>query len=284
MSWRDRLAEARVPHVPALLVNVRSILARAYVRVVGVNRDLPSLAIEVTLPLFSVCSYALLYRSLRAPPAYLGYTILGGAMTAYWLNVLWGMASQLYWEKRSGNLPLYLIAPMSRLALLAGMAVGGLVSTTLRAVTTALIGCWIFGIRVDGAAAAPLAGVFVLTMAALYGLGMMTSSLFLLWGREAWHLSNLLQEPIYLVAGFHFPVCMLGNTVATIAGVLPITLGLDCMRQLLWPGASIGLLPVWTSLALLAVQAVVYLTVARKLLAWMELVSRREGTLTLRTQ
>jgi ABC-2 type transport system permease protein len=283
VSWLDA-GEARVPHVPWLLVQWRAILARAYVRVIGVNRDLPSLAIEITLPLFSVCSYALLYRSLKAPPAYLGYTILGGAMTAYWLNVLWGMASQLYWEKRSGNLPLYLIAPMSRLSLLAGMAVGGLVSTTLRATTSAVIGCWLFEIRVDPAAAAPLAGVFVLTMIALYGLGMMTSSLFLLWGREAWHLSNLLQEPIYLVAGFHFPVRLLGNSVATIAGLLPITLGLDAMRQLLWPGAGPGLLSLPATLALLAVQAVVYLSIARRLLAWMELLSRREGTLTLRTQ
>ena len=279
--WRD---EARVPHVPSLALQWRAILARAYVRVVGVNRDWVSLALEVVLPLFSVCSYALLYRSLKAPPAYVGYVVLGGAMTAYWLNVLWGMASQLYWEKRSGNLPLYLIAPMSRVALLAGMAAGGLISTTLRAASSALVGCWLFGVTIAPGTAAPLLGLFVLTLVALYGLGMMTSSVFLLWGREAWHISNLLQEPVYLLAGFYFPVRTLGNVAASVAGILPITLGLDAMRQLMWPGAGAPFLAVGTELALLAVQAVVYLTAAHRLLLYMERRSRQEGTLTLRYQ
>lgn len=281
MSWLD---EARVPHVPWVLVQWRAILARAYVRVIGVNRDLISLSLEIVLPLFSVCAYALLYRALKAPPAYLGYVVLGGAMTAYWLNVLWGMASQLYWEKRSGNLPLYLIAPMSRVALLAGMAVGGLISTTLRAASSALVGCWLFGVTVDPALGPSLIGIFALTLFALYGLGMMTSSLFLLWGREAWHISNLLQEPIYLLAGFYFPVKNLGNVAATCAGVLPITLGLDAMRQLMWPGAGEPLLAVRTSLLLLSVQAIVYFWAAHRMLAYMELRSRQEGTLTLRYQ
>ena len=43
--------------------------------------------------------------------------------------------------------------------------------------------------------------VFVLTMSALYGLGMMLASLFLLWGREAFHMTNVLIEPVYFVSG-----------------------------------------------------------------------------------
>jgi len=36
-------------------------------------------------------------------------------------------------------------------------------------------------------------------------MGMMFASLFMLYGRDAWNISNLLQEPIYLVSGFYFP-------------------------------------------------------------------------------
>src|SRR6059058_4848356 len=42
--------------------------------------------------------------------------VLGGTMVAFWLNVLWSMASQLYWEKEIGNLQLYMMAPMNRMA------------------------------------------------------------------------------------------------------------------------------------------------------------------------
>jgi len=30
--------------------------------------------------------------------------VIGGAMTAFWMNVLWSMSTQLYWEKEQGNL------------------------------------------------------------------------------------------------------------------------------------------------------------------------------------
>ena len=278
------LREARVPSIPGPLLEMRAIVGRAYVRVVGVNRDPVALAIEVTLPLFTVSSLALLYRSLAAPPSYLGYVILGGAMTAYWLNVLWGMASTFYFEKQSGNLPLYLMAPMSRLSILAGMALGGMFTTTLRAVVSATIGCFLFGVTIDLRSAGAATCVFALTLAALYGLGMMTASLFLLWGREAYHLSNLLQEPIYLLAGFYFPVRSLGAVASTFAGFLPITLGLDAMRQLLFSRPGDGLLPVDASIALLAIQSVVYIYLACRMLDYMEWVSRHRGTLTTRYQ
>jgi len=37
-------------------------------------------------------------------------------------------------------------------------------------------------------------------------MGMMASSTFLLLSREAWHISNLAQEPVSLVSGFYFPI------------------------------------------------------------------------------
>ena len=51
-----------------------------------------------------------------------------------------------------------------------------------------------------------MAGVVLLMMLALYGLGMVFSSAFLLWGREAWHMVNLLQEPIYMLSGMNYPL------------------------------------------------------------------------------
>ena len=53
--------------------------------------------------------------------------VLGGVLATYWLNVLWGMGTQLYWEKQQGQLQLYFVAPCSRMAILAGMALGGLI-------------------------------------------------------------------------------------------------------------------------------------------------------------
>jgi ABC-2 type transport system permease protein len=126
---------------------------------------------------------------------------------------------------------------------------------------------------------------FALTMVALYGLGMMLSSVFLLLNREAWHLSNLAQEPVYLASGFYFPIRNFGFWLALGASILPMTLGLDAMRQLVFPvGSSFGFLDVRIELAILAVMGVVFLICARYLLAYMERLAIREGRLTDRTR
>jgi ABC-2 type transport system permease protein len=123
--------------------------------------------------------------------------------------------------------------------------------------------------------------VFVLAMAALYGMGMMTSSLFLLWGREAWHITNLAQEPIYLASGFFFPVKSLGFWIAAGASIIPLTLALDAMRQLSYPGGeAVGFLPVNVEIGILMVLGVVFVTAAKFLLDKMEMLAVREGRLT----
>ena len=68
------------------------------------------------------------------------------------------------------------------------------------------IGSWIYGVSYQIEQPLLLAAVFLLTMVPLYGLGMLFASLFLLWGREAFHLAQLLQEPIYFLGGVNFYV------------------------------------------------------------------------------
>src|SRR5438270_176111 len=68
---------------------LRAMLARAYPRVVGMRRQ-PSWVIhETILPVLSVAAYAGAYGAMDAGREFVGYVILGGAMTAFWLNVLW---------------------------------------------------------------------------------------------------------------------------------------------------------------------------------------------------
>jgi ABC-2 type transport system permease protein len=210
--------------------------------------------------------------------------ILGGAMTAYWMNVLWAMASQFYWEKQGGNLQLFLMSPMSRMAILLGMALGGGFSTTVRALASLFLGMVIFRIPFAIASVWQLLGIFFLTLIALYGLGMLFASAYMLWGREAWHVSNLLTEPIYLLSGFYFPVRALGFWVALAASAIPTTLGLDGLRQVLLSGKAYAFLSVPVEMGILAVLCVAFLILAHYMLRYMENLGKREGRLTLRWQ
>ncbi|HEY7350265.1 MAG TPA: ABC transporter permease [Ktedonobacterales bacterium] len=267
---------------------LRTMYARAYPRVFGANRELSWVFFEIFVPLVNTSAFVFLYRALHAPEAYVGFVILGGAMATYWLNILWMMASQLYWDKQEGNLELYVLSPTSLMAILLGMGVGGLYMSTLRAATIAVIGTLIFGVSLDGSQWAFALLVFVVAMVALYGLGMVLSSVFLMWGREAWQVSLALTEPVYFLSGMNFPLSKLFSSVPGVlslfSAVIPVSFALDALRQLLFPGQIIGVLPPATEVLILGGMGIVFIASAYFLLKRMEWLAKVEARLSLRWQ
>lgn len=260
---------------------VRTVIGRAYPRVVGTSRDLNWLFFDIVFPFLTMVGYVFTYRALQAPSEYIGFVVLGGAMSAFWFNVLWTMASQLYWEKETGNLTLYIIAPTSLMSILLGMALGGLLSTSIRAVIILLLGSWIFEVEFAVTSFWTLFLVFMLTMAALYGMGMMMASLFLIFNREAWHIVSLIEPPVMLFSGFYFPVKAFGFLPAIVASIIPLTMGMDAMRQLAFPsGETLGLLPVRTEVIVLLGLTLLYIGAARSVLAYMERLAIRQGKIS----
>jgi ABC-2 type transport system permease protein len=267
-----------------LATNLRSIVGRAYPRLIGMSREPSWLFFEIALPFLTTSAFVFVYRALQAPPEYIGFVVLGGAMTAFWLNVMWMMAAQLYWEKDQGNLELYFTAPIDLMSILFGMAIGGLVASTLRAAVVLLVGTVLYGVVFSIDQWLLLGTVFLLTLTALYGLGMVLASLFLLWGREAFHLTQLLQEPIYFVSGLNFPVGRLGFVGALAIATIPLAVGLDAMRQLAFPAGS---LPFGTpspaiEAGILVVMTAVFIYAARVMIRFLERLARQEGRLSAR--
>jgi ABC-2 type transport system permease protein len=257
-------------------------LARTYPRVAWLFRSRSWMIQETLLPVLGVAAFAYAYRSMNAPQAYTGFVVLGAAMTTFWLNVLWGMGAQLYWERDSGNLELYIMSPAPMMGILTGMALGGMTTTLIRATAITLTGIWLFDVPLQPTSWPLLAGVFLLTLAALYGLGMMFASIFLLWGREAWHIVNLLQEPVYLLSGTNFPVSIFPRAVAVVASAIPLTAGMDAMRQVLFHAQ--GIFDVRLEVAVLAALAVIFLLAAHRCLRYLERRAKEEGKLTVRWQ
>lgn len=280
-----RLAAEWTPR-RAAETNLRALAGRAYPRVRGMFREPSWLFFEIFLPFLGTAAYVLVYRALRAPEEYVGFVVLGGALSAFWLNVVWSMAGQLYWEKSQGNLELYFAAPMSLMSVLLGMAAGGLVSSSTRAAAVLLISASVFGVQFQIASWPLVVIVFLLTLAALYGLGMMLASLFLLWGREAWHMANAMVEPVYFVSGLNFPVGQLGALGVAAIATIPFAVGLDAMRQLAFPQSDLlsGTPGPEVEALILVVMAVVFTASARWCMATVERMARSRGSLSIRWQ
>jgi ABC-2 type transport system permease protein len=260
--------------------------ARTYIRLSG-NREPSWVFFETLLPMLSVIAYLYIYRYLSAGSAeadrFVSFVVLGGAMVAFWLSMLWGIANHIFFEKQSGNLELYFVSPVSPMAMMLGMATGSLVSTALRASATIVVGVLIFGavFRVENVPLALL--LMVVSLGALYCLGMMFASIFLVYGREAEHLTQSLQEPVFFAAGFYYPVLTLPFAVQVAGAIVPLTFALDAMRQLLIEGAA-GLLPLWVEAAALPLMLVGFAVGAHYSIKFMEAKAKRDGRLTLRWQ
>jgi ABC-2 type transport system permease protein len=266
--------------------NLRALLGRAYPRVRGMFREPSWLIFEILLPFLATSAYVLIYRALRAPDEYVGFVVLGGALSAFWLNVVWSMAGQLYWEKSQGNLELYFAAPMSLMSVLLGMAVGGLIMTSTRALAVLVVSSAVFGVAFDVRDPGLLVVVLLLSLTALYGLGMMMASLFLLWGREAFHLTNLMIEPVYFVSGLNFPVARLGALGMAAIATIPFAVGLDATRQLVFPDSTLlaGTPSPQVEALILAVMTVVFTIAARWCIRTIERMARARGSLSIRWQ
>jgi ABC-2 type transport system permease protein len=269
-----------------LITNLRAIRGRAYPRWRGMFREKSWIFFEITLPFLSTAAFVFVYRSLHAPEAYVGFVVLGGVMSAFWVNIIWMMANQLWWEKSQGNLELYFAAPMNFMSILFGMALGGMVMSGSRALAILIIATAVFGVSFSVSSWLLVLLVFAATLAALYGVGMVLASLFLVWGREAWHLGQMLTEPVYFVSGLNFPVARLGLLGALSIGIIPLATGLDAMRQLVFTGAPfpIGTPAPVVELGVLVVMAVISTAIARWMLVAMEERARRDGRLTIRWQ
>ncbi len=269
-----------------IATDLRAVWGRAFPRVTGMFREKSWVFFEILLPFLATSAFVFVYRALEAPQEYIGFVVLGGAMTAFWLNVIWMMAQQLWWEKRQGNLELYFAAPMNIMSVLFGMAIGGFVMSTTRAAAVLVIATLLFGVTFEIEQWGLLLAVFFLTLAALYGLGMVLASLFLMWGREAWHLTQLLIEPVYFVSGLNFPVGRLGIVGSLAISLLPLAVGLDAMRQLAFADAAypLGTPSPEVEALILVAMTVVFLLAARVTLKVLERLARKEGRLSVRWQ
>jgi len=272
--------------------NILAARARAYVRVIGANREPSWIITEVTLPVLSMAAYIFIYRALGQfsgdPLAFKEYEALvvaGGAIIPYWMVVLWSMAAQFFWEKQVGNLDLYLASHMHPVSLLLGMAGGGMFMASVRTVLILLVGIFVFNVEFYVTNWPLMLLIFMLTLTALFSMGMAAASVFFLVGRAGIKINMIMVEPIWLLSGIYFPVRNLGFVLGLVASILPLTLGLDGIRQLILPsGKQFGFLSVETELAILFVMTIIFTIMSFWLIARMEEKGKENGLISLKWQ
>ncbi len=261
------------------------VIARAYVRVIGAQRELSWIIGDTLLPFLSVAAYVYVYKAMDAPEKYTGFVVLGGLLVTFWMHMIWSMAMQFFWEKEVGNLERYLMSPLPRPALLLGMALGGIFMTSTRALIIYIASKLLFKINFTVTDPLLALAVFLATLMALYGMGMVLSSLFFIAGRGIYYGLHIAAEPVFFLGGFYFPVRQLGMLIGTAAAaVIPTTLGLDALRQIMLNAPDVGLFSPATELVALIAMGILFVTASVFIIGMLENIGRSKGKLILRNQ
>jgi ABC-2 type transport system permease protein len=174
-------------------------------------------------------------------------------MTVLFSSIFSGLV--LLWDRQFGFLKEMLVAPVPRLHIMIGRTLGGATVATIQGCLIALV-CVIAGFRPVSIAALPLALVFMILIATVFGaLGTGIGSM--LQDMQGFQLiMNFMVLPIFFLSGALFPLTNLPLALAIITRLDPLAYGVDGLRATLVGASHFGA-PV--DLAVLVVVAVIFL-------------------------
>jgi ABC-2 type transport system permease protein len=185
-------------------------------------------------------------------PGVVGMTILFSAIFS---------GISLLWDRQFGFLKETLVAPVSRLQIMAGRTLGG-ATVALMQGTLVFVVCLLAGFRPHDLAMVPLALVFMAMIAIVFaalgtaiGSGLRDMQAFQM-------IMNFLVTPIFFLSGALFPLAGLPAALALATQLDPLSYGIDGLRSALIGLTHFGVL---TDLAVLAVVGACFLALGARM-------------------
>jgi ABC-2 type transport system permease protein len=140
----------------------------------------------------------------------------------------------LLWDRQFGFLKETLVAPVPRIRIMIGKALGGATVAMIQGSLVVIV-CLLVGFRPGSLAAIPIAILFMALIATVFAsLGIAIGSK--LENMQGFQLiMNFLVMPIFFLSGALFPLTNLPRALAAVTSIDPLSYGIDGLR-----GALIG--------------------------------------------
>ncbi len=159
------------------------------------------------------------------------------AMTILFTSIFTGI--ELIWDRQFGFLKETLVAPVPRILIMIGRTLGGATVALIQGVIVIVI-CLLAGFRVHDASHLPLACLFM-ALTALMFTAVGTAVASLLTDFQGFQLiMNFLVMPIFFLSGALFPLTNVPRAIEIIAGIDPLSYGVDGLRYSLIGIAHFG--------------------------------------------
>lgn len=225
-------------------------------------------------PIVNLLSVGLLIKFLDAEPGTVVFVLVGtfalSTVQVCQLDVAYAALFDM-WAK---SIKHQLVAPIRPWHLVLGSWLMGLVRGTAVFVLQAAVSHWVFGVSVLAHGVAPAVALLAGLLLSAAGVGLLVSTLLMLFGLRAevsaWSGVSL----VLLLCGVYYPVSILPGPLQVVAAGVPLTHFLEAFR------AHLGYAPVFTAPLLRGYGLVVlYLVGGYALFAWSIHRARRTGML-----
>jgi ABC-2 type transport system permease protein len=242
----------------------------------------PILLIRAPLtPVLILIGYHLAYQVSGQPriggQSAMGFLVTGMLGTGAWSATVWGSGNAIQTEVYEGTISSVIAAPGRLSAVITGHGLGSILFGLPAIGVSVAVGLAFgadFRISDPVAALLSLLAVYVCSLC----IGLAFGGLFVLT-RQSNAMSNFLQTPIYLLAGFFVPLSALPDSLQKVSDLLPVSHAISALRAATLSGDSLGdILP---QLGAAAATSALFLLLGLWSLHRLDDVVRRLGTLDL---
>ncbi len=169
---------------------------------------------------------------------YFSFVLIGIALTDYFTISTNAFAREIRSSQVLGTLESLLVTPTSILTILLSSYIYKLFSTSFRIIFYFLVGVVMFDMLIQPVNIGALTLAFTLTLLPFFGLGLISAS-FIIVFKQGNPIAGLMTMSAGLLGGVMYPVTVLPDWLQPVSAILPITHGLEAIRQVLLNGAGI---------------------------------------------
>jgi ABC-2 type transport system permease protein len=191
-------------------------------------------------------------------PSYFNFIAPGIMALTVMMSVMTGLPVAISQEKEIGTMDGMMVAPINRLSIILGKALGQTARGLLQGVIIMALAIVLFGVAIHGSIllvfALMLLGVF-----SFVGLGIVLTS-FAKDQETAQMMMMTLMFPMMFLSGVMFPIQQMPWYMQDIAKFLPLTYASDAMRRVMVLGASVPAIS--TDLIIMIVFGIVMIAIA----------------------
>lgn len=208
-------------------------------------RSMAYLINVVRIPLAPLVMYAVAYLSYQAAGRQVvdgvnaaGFLLIGMLGWVMTMSAVWETGSAIEKERFEGTIAALFLSPASRVAVIAGHGLGGLVFLFPSLLVVALLGA---AIGADLNVSSPLAvtlAALILLVAAI-ALGFLLAAFFVL-SRRANLMANVIQHPLYVLGGLIVPREEFPSWLHSISNGVPLAHAVDALRHATLSGGSLS--------------------------------------------